>query len=237
MGSQHGYTDTDEGYWQALFAEDERLHPTHARRSTAPPRNHDEAPATPPAPEPPARDAERREAAAASPLLGRLHAGDVCDGTITNLTAFGAFVDVGGFEGLVHVSEISWSRVSHPRDALRVGDSVRAYVIGVSPDEGRLALSLKRCKPNPWETLDARYHIGQIVRGTVTNVVDFGAFVKVESDLEGMIHVSELADGHFLHPRNILREGMTVDARVIGVDGKQRRLALSLRGVEPRREP
>lgn len=237
MGSQHEYTDTDEGYWQALFAEDEKLHPPHSRRPPPPHRTHDEAQTSPPpiAP-PPEHDVERREAAAA-PVLGRLHTGDVCDGTVTNLTAFGAFVDIGGFEGLVHVSEISWSRVSHPRDALRVGDTVKAFVITVSPDEGRLALSLKRCKPNPWETLADRYRVGQVVRGTVTNVVDFGAFVKVESDLEGMIHVSELADGHFLHPRNILREGMTVAARVIGVDGKQRRLALSLRGVEPRREP
>jgi small subunit ribosomal protein S1 len=164
-------------------------------------------------------------------ILQRLRAGESRKGTVTNLTAFGAFVDLGGYEGLVHVSELSWSRVNHPRDMLRIGDEVNVYVMSVTPEEGRIALSLKRAKPNPWEHIEERYHIGQVVQGTVTNVVQFGAFVKVEDDLEGLVHVSELAEGSFMHPRNIVHEGEHVTARVIGVDSQHRRLALSLREV------
>lgn len=165
-------------------------------------------------------------------VLQRVQAGETRKGIVTNLTAFGAFVDLGGYEGLVHVSELSWSRVNHPRDMLRIGDEVSVYVMSVAPEEGRIALSLKRAKSNPWEHIEERYHIGQIVHGTVTNVVQFGAFVKVEDDLEGLVHVSELAEGSFMHPRNIVSEGEQVTARVIGVDSQHRRLALSLRDVQ-----
>jgi small subunit ribosomal protein S1 len=165
------------------------------------------------------------------PVLREIRAGETRHGRVTNLTAFGAFVDLGGYEGLVHVSEISWSRVGHPRDVLNIGQPVQVYVMSVDPDEGRVALSLKRTKADPWHGIERRYHVGQVVRGTVTNVVDFGVFVKVEEDLEGLIHVSELAEGNFLHPRNILREGEMVTGRVIGVDGSLHRLALSLRNT------
>jgi small subunit ribosomal protein S1 len=162
-------------------------------------------------------------------ILHELHPGEIRHGRVTNLTAFGAFVDLGGYEGLVHVSEISWSRVGQPRDVLSIGQPVQVYVMSVAPDEGRVALSLKRTKPDPWHGIEQRYHVGQEVKGVVTNVVDFGVFVKVEDDLEGLIHVSELAEGNFLHPRNILHEGDMVTGRVIGVDGSLHRLALSLR--------
>jgi small subunit ribosomal protein S1 len=162
-------------------------------------------------------------------LLHEIHAGEIRSGRVTNLTAFGAFVDLGGYEGLVHVSEISWSRVGQPRDVLSIGQPVQVYVMSVDADEGRVALSLKRTKPDPWHGIEQRYHVGQTVKGVVTNVVDFGVFVKVEEDLEGLIHVSELAEGNFLHPRNILHEGDTVTGHVIGVDGSLHRLALSLR--------
>lgn len=164
-------------------------------------------------------------------ILREIRPGETRRGHVTNLTAFGAFVDLGGYEGLVHVSELSWSRVNHPRDILRIGEEVDVYVMSVSPEEGRVALSLKRAKANPWETIEQRYHVGQIVHGTVTNVVQFGAFIKVEDDLEGLVHISELAEGSFMHPRNIVQEGDHVVARVIGVDGQHRRLALSLRGL------
>lgn len=164
-------------------------------------------------------------------VLIALHAGDTCRGTVTNLTNFGAFIDLGGYEGLVHVSELAWSRINHPRDLLHIGQEVNVYVMSISLHEGRIALSLKRARQNPWESVEQRYQIGQIVRGSVTNVVQFGAFIKVEDDLEGLVHVSELADGIFLHPRNIVHEGDEVTARVIGVDGRQHRLALSMRDL------
>lgn len=165
------------------------------------------------------------------PILREIKAGETRQGQVTNLTAFGAFVDLGGYEGLVHVSELSWSRINHPRDLLHIGDHVNVFVMSVAPEEGRIALSLKRAKANPWDHIEQRYHIGQVVEGTVTNVVQFGAFVKVEDDLEGLVHVSELAEGSFMHPRNIVHEGDHVTARVIGVDSHAHRLALSLRGV------
>jgi len=149
---------------------------------------------------------------------------------VTNLCDFGAFVDLGGVEGLIHISELSWGRVEHPRDVLRRGERVKVYVIDVQPEQGRIALSLKRLQPDPWATMAQRYRVRQIVEGVITNVVDFGAFARVEEGLEGLIHISELAEGNFLHPRNVVREGERV--RVLSVDGSSRRLSLSLRRLE-----
>ena len=162
-------------------------------------------------------------------VLNSISEGDVCEGQVTNLCDFGVFVDLGGLEGLIHISELSWGRVGHPREILSRGDTIKVYVMSVDQEEGRIALSLKRLHPDPWQTVEQRYEVGQIVEGTVTNVVDFGAFVCVEEGLEGLIHVSELAEGHFLHPRNVVSEGDVVRARILNIDGRARRLGLSLR--------
>ncbi len=165
-------------------------------------------------------------------ILARLQSGDIISGTITNLCDFGAFLDVGGLEGLIHISELSWGRVSHPADLLKRGQVVSVYVLEVNQGAGRIALSLKRLHNDPWETVAERYQIGETVEGTITNVVDFGAFARIEEGLEGLIHVSELAEGHFLHPRNVVTEGQTVEARILSIDGKNRRLGLSLRALD-----
>jgi len=162
-------------------------------------------------------------------VLKDLHPGDVVGGVVTNICDFGVFVDLGGLEGLIHVSEVSWSRVSHPRDVLGCNQEVQVHVLSVDVEQGRVALSLKRTRPDPWASVEQRYVIGQMVEGTVTNVVNFGAFVCLEEGLEGLIHVSELADGHFLHPRSVVSEGEHVCARVVSIDGTSRRLGLSLR--------
>jgi small subunit ribosomal protein S1 len=162
-------------------------------------------------------------------VLGRLRPGSVVSGVITNVCDFGAFVDLGGIEGLIHVSEVSWSRVGHPRDVLNCSQTVEVTVLSVDPDQSRVALSLKRMRPDPWANVEQRYQLGQVIEGTVTNVVNFGAFVGIEEGLEGLVHVSELADGHFLHPRNVVREGDRVRACVVSIDGPGRRLGLSLR--------
>jgi small subunit ribosomal protein S1 len=162
-------------------------------------------------------------------ILLRLRAGDTVRGQVTNLCDFGAFIDLGGLEGLIHISELSWGRVGHPADLLSRGDDVEAYVLEVNRDAGRIALSLKRMYPDPWETVDSRYRIGETVEGTITNVVEFGAFARIEEGLEGLIHVSELAEGHFLHPRNVVIEGQQIRARILSIDGQNRRLGLSLR--------
>lgn len=162
-------------------------------------------------------------------LLAELAAGQVRQGVVTNICSFGAFVDLGGLEGLIHISELSWGRVIHPGDVVKSGQTVQVYVISVAHEQKRVALSLKRLHPDPWATVEQRYHVGQVVCGQVTNVVSFGAFVRVEEGLEGLIHISELAEGSFLHPRNVVREGELVNAHILNIDSAQRRMGLSLR--------
>lgn len=162
-------------------------------------------------------------------ILRRIQTGDIVSGIITNLCDFGAFVDLGGLEGLIHISELSWGRVGHPGDILKQGQQVNVYVLDIERNAGRIALSLKRLTPDPWATVSQRYTIGQIIQGTITNVVDFGAFACIEEGLEGLIHVSELAEGNFLHPRNVVSEGQHISARVLSIDSHSRRLGLSLR--------
>jgi small subunit ribosomal protein S1 len=155
--------------------------------------------------------------------------GDQLDGVVTNLTKFGAFVDLGGAEGLIHISELSWSRVMHPSDIVQPSQQISVMVMNVDRDKNRIALSMKRLKDDPWRGVEKRYKPGQLVTGTVNNVVNFGAFVQLEDELEGLIHISELAEGSFLHPRNVVRKGQEVTTRILTVDGPAKRLALSLR--------
>lgn len=161
--------------------------------------------------------------------LNTLQPGSCCCGTVTNICDFGVFVDLGGVEGLVHISEISWGRVEHPSEVLRRGQQIDVYIMDVTPEKGRIALSIKRLQPDPWITVEDRYHVGEQVEGIITTVVDFGAFAALEEGLEGLIHISELAEGHFLHPRNVVREGDTVSVRILNIDNQARRIGLSLR--------
>lgn len=164
-------------------------------------------------------------------LLKSLNEGDVCTGHVTSLCGFGAFVDLGGVEGLIHISELSWGRVNQPGEVVQPGDEVEVYVMGVEPVQHRVALSLKRLKADPWTLVDERYEIGQIIEAEITNVVSFGAFARVDEGLEGLIHVSELAEGNFLHPRNVVQEGEWVKACILNIDSANHRLGLSLRQV------
>jgi small subunit ribosomal protein S1 len=161
--------------------------------------------------------------------LNGLEPGQVVRGTIRSLCEFGAFVDLGGIDGLVHISELSWERVEHPQDVFDVGEEVEVYVLNVDPDERRIGLSRKRLQPDPWQLVAERYCVGDVVNVVVTNVVDFGAFARVAEGVEGLIHISELAEGHFLHPRNVVEEGDELEARILNIDADGRRLGLSLR--------
>jgi len=167
-------------------------------------------------------------------LLKELEPGNVCHGRVTNLCSFGAFVDLGGFEGLVHISELSWGRVGHPSDVLELGQGVDVYVLNVEPKRERIGLSIKRLQPNPWQSVEERYWVGQMVEGTITHVVDFGAFVQVEEGLEGLIHVSELASGKSCDPYDVLQTGDVVSVEVLSIDGGRRRMGLRLDQVEQR---
>jgi small subunit ribosomal protein S1 len=164
-------------------------------------------------------------------LLSRLRPGDRVSGIVTNITRFGVFVELGGVEGLIHVSELSWGRVRHPSDAVCCGQPVEVKVLSVDREQGRVALSLKDLMPDPWQTVESRYSVGEIVEGVVTNVVRFGAFVGLEEGLEGLIHISEFGGGCGVQAQSGLQEGERVRARVVHIDGAERRLGLSLRLV------
>jgi small subunit ribosomal protein S1 len=165
-------------------------------------------------------------------ILKSLQPGQICEGTVTNLCPFGVFVDLGGFEGLVHISELSWGRVESPAEVAQPGDHVTVMVLQVSPAEHKISLSLKRLGPDPWQGVDGRYQAGQTLDAVITNVVNFGAFARLEPGLEGLIHISELAEGSFMHPRNVVGEGDRVRVRVLSVDGSRRRIALTMRNPD-----
>jgi len=159
-------------------------------------------------------------------VLDMLTPGDVRRGRVTNLCAFGAFVDLGGVEGLVHISEISWGRVSHPSDVLHAGQEVDVYVLNVEREQRRVGLSLKRLQPDPWSTVESRYRIGQVISGAVTNVARFGVFVRIEEGLEGLAHVTELAEGPPDYHKPV-REGDTVQVRITSIEPARHRIGLS----------
>ncbi|MBE9474086.1 MAG: 30S ribosomal protein S1 [Chloroflexi bacterium] len=162
-------------------------------------------------------------------LLENLQPTERILGTVTNVTDFGVFVDLGGLEGLIHVSELSWGRVRHPAEVVKVGEDVQVYVISIDQDRQRVALSLKRMNPNPWETAEVRYHSGQEVEAVITSVMPFGAFARLEEGLDGLIHVSEMSFGdELVKPREVVEEGQRVQVRVLHVDATKQRLGLSL---------
>ncbi len=163
-------------------------------------------------------------------ILDKLSAGECAQGTVTNITDFGIFVDLGGVEGLIHVSEISWGRVQHPADVVSIGQSMNVFVIQVDQERARVALSLKRLTPNPWETAEERYYPGQITEATVTSIVPFGVFARVEEGLDGLIHISEVDryDGND-DLKSTLKEGQSIRVRVLHVNADRQRLGLSLK--------
>jgi small subunit ribosomal protein S1 len=164
-------------------------------------------------------------------LLTELQPGDVLSGRVNQLTNFGAFIDLGGADGLAHISELSWQRVNHPREVLSPGQEVKVVVVEIDRDRERIGLSLRQLQANPWDTIDQRYSLGQLVSGPVTNVTPFGAFVQVEDAVEGLIHASELDVDPQTQPRDVLQPGQQVTAKVISLDRQRQRMGLSLRRV------
>lgn len=162
-------------------------------------------------------------------VMSTIQPGQTLTGTIRNVTDFGAFVDLGGVEGLIHVSEMSWQRVGHPRDVCTAGEQVQVYVIDVNREHRRIGLSLKRLTPDPWALAAEHYRPGDLIQAVITNVVSFGAFARLPEGIEGLIHTSELAEGTFLHPKNVVHEGAPVTVRVINIDPARQRIGLTLR--------
>jgi small subunit ribosomal protein S1 len=170
---------------------------------------------------------ERRKQSKAD-LLDTLEIGREVEGRVTSLADFGAFVDVGGADGLVHLSELSWNRVSHPREVLELGQTVRVKVIAVDRDRKRIGLSLKQLQPEPWTNMAERFDLGKVVRGTITRLTDYGAFARLEGDIEGLIHVSELSDDG-REPGEAVSIGDSLELRVIRIDPERKRIGLSLK--------
>lgn len=165
-------------------------------------------------------------------LLDTLQVGQVYPGVVSSVCNFGVFVDLGGADGLVHLSEMSWGRVNHPREVVQVGQEVNVYVLGIDRERKRIALSLRRTQPEPWSTVAERYQLGQLIEGEITQLATFGAFVRIEDGIEGLIHLSELADATVAHPREVVQEGDRVTLRVIRIDPVHRRIGLSLRRAQ-----
>jgi len=162
-------------------------------------------------------------------LIGELKEGEVRKGRVSSICDFGAFVDIGGADGLVHLSELSWSRVRHPSELLKIGEEVDVYVLGINAQEKKIALSIKRTQAEPWSRVAASYEVGKLVRGTVTQLANFGAFARIEDGIEGLIHVSELADERIQHPKQVVTEAQELLLRIIRIDPQRRRMGLSLR--------
>jgi small subunit ribosomal protein S1 len=163
-------------------------------------------------------------------LLDELKPGEVRRGIVSNLANFGAFVDLGGADGLVHISQLAWSRVNHPSEVLHVGQEVEVQVLSVDKDKKKIALSIKRAEVDPWTTVEQRYTPGQVVTGTITKIAPFGAFARIEDGIEGLIHLSELTPG--MDPKQNLHEGLQLQLRILRIDAERRRLGLSLRQAD-----
>ncbi|HEU5346866.1 MAG TPA: S1 RNA-binding domain-containing protein [Ktedonobacterales bacterium] len=164
-------------------------------------------------------------------LLNELQVGEVRTGVVSNLANFGAFVDLGGADGLVHISQLAWSRVNHPSEVLKVGQKVEVQVLSVDKEKKKIALSIKRAEVDPWTTVEQRYHVGQLVTGTITKIAPFGAFARIEDGVEGLIHLSELPAGQ-QDPKAVLHEGEEVTVRILRIDPERRRLGLSIKAVD-----
>jgi small subunit ribosomal protein S1 len=173
---------------------------------------------------------ERKEMRQA--ILDRLSPGDVVEGTISNIVDFGAFVDLDGMDGLIHISELSWSHVNHPSEVLEIGQTVQVKVLDIDRDRQRISLGLKQTQTDPWQQVLDHYGEGDVVEGRVTKVVTFGAFVEILPGVEGLVHISELAAHHVENPREVVSQGDPVNVLVLEIDGERRRLSLSLKRVE-----
>jgi small subunit ribosomal protein S1 len=170
-------------------------------------------------------------------ILDRLQPGQVVEGTISNIVDFGAFVDLDGIDGLIHISELSWSHVNHPSEILGIGDKVTVKVLDIDRDRQRISLGLKQTQEDPWQRVVDTYNIGDELEGTVTKVVAFGAFVEILDGVEGLVHISELAQHHVENPREIIQPGDQVRVKILEIDSERRRLSLSIKRVEGQELP
>ena len=169
-------------------------------------------------------------------ILDRLQPGQVVEGAISNIVDFGAFVDLDGIDGLIHISELSWSHVNHPSEILSIGDVVPVKVLDIDRERQRISLGLKQTQADPWQRVIETYQVGDELEGKVTKVVTFGAFVEIMDGVEGLVHISELAQHHVENPREIVEPGQAVRVKILEIDSERRRLSLSVKRVEDQLE-
>src|SRR6201989_290894 len=165
-------------------------------------------------------------------ILDRLQPGQVVEGAISNIVDFGAFVDLDGIDGLIHISELSWSHVNHPSEILNIGDVVPVKVLDIDRERQRISLGLKQTQEDPWQRVVDTYNLGDELEGKVTKVVSFGAFVEILDGVEGLVHISELAQHHVENPREVVNQGDTINVLILEIDSERRRLSLSVKRVE-----
>jgi small subunit ribosomal protein S1 len=170
-------------------------------------------------------------------ILGRLEPGQVVEGKISNIVDFGAFVDLDGIDGLIHISELSWSHVNHPSEVVAIGDTVRIKVLDIDRDRQRISLGLKQTQEDPWQRVVSTHRPGDVLEGAVTKVVAFGAFVEILPGVEGLVHISELADHHVENPSEVVEPGSTLNVKILEIDEERRRLSLSIKRVEGQNMP
>lgn len=170
-------------------------------------------------------------------ILGRLEPGQVVEGKISNIVDFGAFVDLDGIDGLIHISELSWSHVNHPSEVVAIGDTVRIKVLDIDRDRQRISLGLKQTQEDPWQRVISTHRPNDVLEGTVTKVVAFGAFVEILPGVEGLVHISELADHHVENPSEVVEPGTSLNVKILEIDEDRRRLSLSIKRVEGQNMP
>jgi len=164
-------------------------------------------------------------------LVKELTEGETRKGRVTGISSFGAFVDLGGADGLIHISELSWEPVKSPEDIVKVGQEIQVFVLRVDRDSLKIALSLRRLQPEPWETVHENFAVGQVLDATVTKLANFGAFARLEGGIEGLIHISELSEETIEHPRDVVSEGESIQVRILRIEAERRRLGLSIKQV------
>jgi len=176
---------------------------------------------------------EETRAEKRSEIVARLEEGQVIEGVVKNITDYGAFIDLGGIDGLLHVTDMAWRRVAHPSEIVNVGDSVKVQIIRINPETQRISLGIKQLEADPWEGIAAKYPVGSRLKGTVTNITDYGAFVELEPGVEGLIHVSEMSwTKKNIHPGKIISTSQEVEVQVLEVDPEKRRISLGLKQTQ-----
>src|SRR6266404_2240932 len=177
---------------------------------------------------------ERERASLKEQTLKVLEEGVILEGTVKNITDYGAFVDLGGIDGLLHITDMSWGRIGHPSEVVNVADKVRVVVLKYDPERERVSLGMKQILPDPWSTVSERFHVGMKVQGKVVSLTDYGAFIELEKGVEGLIHVSEMSwSKRAVHPSKVVNQGDLVEVQVLGVDEANRRISLGLKQTEP----